>query len=60
MLRKARKAKENFGDNPFHNAVRLFDVLRNFLFTTGETMGDYHLKVWYMGIASRVPKRLKT
>ena len=36
-------AKENFTDNHFHNILRLFDVLPNFAFTTGETMRDYHL-----------------
>ena len=29
--------------NPFHNILRLFDVLPNFPFTTSETMGDYYL-----------------
>ena len=29
--------------NPFHNILRLFDVLPTFPFTTSETMGDYHL-----------------
>ena len=30
--------------NHFHNILRLFDVLPNFLFTTSETMRDYHHK----------------
>ena len=29
--------------NDFHNVLRLFDVLLNFLFTTSETMFDYLL-----------------
>ena len=29
--------------NQFHNILRLFDVLPNFLFTTSETMVDYYL-----------------
>ena len=32
--------------NRFHNILRLFDVLINFPFTTGETMWDYYLKAW--------------
>ena len=47
-------------DNDFHNVLRLFDVLPNFLFTTRETMGDYHLQRWYIRVASLVAKRLKT
>ena len=43
LLIKTKKAKENFADNPFHNIVRLFDVLPNFPFTTSETMRDYYL-----------------
>ena len=37
------KAKESFGDNPFHNILRLLDVFLNFPFTTSETMRDYYL-----------------
>ena len=29
--------------NHFHNLLRLFDVLANIPFTTGEPMGDYYL-----------------
>ena len=29
--------------NQFHNILKLFDVLPNFIFTTSETMGDYYL-----------------
>ena len=39
---KDTKAKESFADNGFHNILRLFDVLPNFLFTTSETMRDYY------------------
>ena len=47
-------------DNDFHNVLRLFDVLPNFLFTTSETMGDYYLQRWYIRVASLVVKQLKT
>ena len=30
--------------NQFHNILRLFDVLPNFLFTTSETMGHHYLE----------------
>ena len=30
-------------DNHFHNILRLFDVLPNFLFTTSEAICDYYL-----------------
>ena len=33
----------NTPHNPFHNILRLLDVLPNFPFTTSETMGDYYL-----------------
>ena len=29
--------------NHFHNILRLFDILRNFPFTTSESMRDYYL-----------------
>ena len=40
------KNKIKFADNHFHNILRLFDVLPNFPFTTGETIGDYYLQTW--------------
>ena len=43
LLIKIEKAKYNFSDDHFHNILRLFDVLPNFLFTTSEMMHDYHL-----------------
>ena len=46
--------------NHFHNILRLFGILPNFLFTASETMRDYYLKRWYMGAALQVTKRLKT
>ena len=46
--------------NQFHNIMRLFDVLRNFSFTTSETMCDYYLYIWCIRVASRVAQRLKT
>ena len=40
--------KLKFGKyNHFHNILRLFDVLPNFLFTTSETMRSYYLETWY-------------
>ena len=52
-------AKENFADNHFDNILRLF-VLRNFPFTTSETMGDYYLQTCYIRVASRIAERFKT
>ena len=34
--------------------LRLFDVLKNFPFTTSETIRDYYLHTWYIRVASRV------
>ena len=51
--------KQNFCEEKYnhgHNIMRIFDVLRNFPFTTSETKPDY----WYIRVASRVAKRLKT
>ena len=50
----------NLTYNHFHNILRLFDVLPNFRFTANETMGDYYIKAWYIRVASRVAKRVKT
>ena len=36
-------ATENFGDNQFHNILRLFDDLPGFLFSTSETICDFYL-----------------
>ena len=46
--------------NQVHNILRLFDVLPNFPFTTSETMREYWFSTWYMRVASRAAKRLKT
>ena len=51
-----RKEKEKFLANQLHNILRLFNVSQNFLLTTSEAMGDYHLSTWYI----RLAKRLKT
>ena len=40
-LKQNSSAYKNY--NHFHNILRLFDDLRNFLFTTSETMRDYNL-----------------
>ena len=39
--------------NHFHNTLRLFDVLPNFLYTTSETMRDCYLQTWHIRVASR-------
>ena len=36
-------SKPSYDYNQFHNILRLFDVLPNFLFTTSKTMCDYYL-----------------
>ena len=41
LERKSKQHKECFY-NDFHNIVRVFDVLRNFLFTRSETICDYY------------------
>ena len=46
--------------NYYHNILRLFGVLPNFHFTTTGTMRYYYLQTWYIPVASRVVKRLKT
>ena len=43
-----------------HNILRLFDVLPNFPFTTGETNRDYYYKTWYIQVASPFAEQLKT
>ena len=42
LLTKTQRSEVNFADNHFHNILRLFDVLLNFLFTTSETRRDYY------------------
>ena len=37
----AKKEKETFGENNFHNLCGLFYVVPNFLYTTTETMREY-------------------
>ena len=44
----------------FYSILRLFGVLPNFLFTTSEAMLDYYLWTWYIWVASRVAKGLKS
>ena len=46
--------------NHFHDILRLFDVLPNFLFTISETMRNYYLYTWYMRVASCFAQPLKT
>ena len=41
------------GYNHFHNILRLFDVLSNFLFTTSEMMRDYYLQSCHIFHATR-------
>ena len=58
-INRQRKQKKII-NNHFHNILRLFDVLPNFSFTTGETMRDYYLETQYIRVAPRVVERLKT
>ena len=37
------KTEQPVSDNHFHNILRLFDVLTNFLFTKSETMRYFYL-----------------
>ena len=52
-------ATESCGDNQFHNILRLFDDLPDFLFSTSETICDFYLETCYLGVASRIPERIK-
>ena len=54
------KEQEKISYNHFHNILKLFKVLPNFPFTTSETMRDYYLQTWYIGVATQVAVRLKT
>ena len=36
-------SNENFEDDHFHSILSVFDVLKNFSFTTSETVRDYYL-----------------
>ena len=60
LLIRTQKAKESFGDNQFHDILRLFYVFPNFTLTTRETMSDYYLSTWYVRVASRVSERFQT
>ena len=42
-LKKIKYYPGSYIYNHFHNILRLFDVLTNFLFTTSETMCNYYL-----------------
>ena len=53
-------SKFTASNNQFHNVLRLFDLLPNFLFTTSETMDDYYLQTWYIRVTSPVAERRKT
>ena len=52
-------AKEDFADNRFHNIMRRFDIFRNFLFTTSETMRDFYLLTWYNELPKELPNDLR-
>ena len=43
LLKKHKKAKEDFANNQVHNVLRIFDVLPDFPFTASETMRNYYL-----------------
>ena len=49
-----------FDHNRFHNILRLFHILSNFLFITSETMRDYYLRTWYIQVTLRVAEQLNT
>ena len=53
--------KQNFlkNYNDFHNILRLFDVLQNFLFTTSETIGDYYYKHGIYELPHELPNDLR-
>ena len=53
-------AKIRTTSNQFYNILRLFDVSLYLPFIRSETMRDYYLYTWYIRVASRVAKRLKT
>ena len=53
-------AKESFPEDFLHSFLRLFSLLPIFCFSASERMRDYYLSTWYLRIASRVVKRLKT
>ena len=43
QCRKRAETKSHKDYNQFHNILKLFDVLPNFLFTTSETVCAYYL-----------------
>ena len=43
----------------FHNIVRFFDILPNFIFTTSEKMRDYYFQTWHLPDALTVVEQLK-
>ena len=45
--------------NHFHNILRLFDVLRNFTFTTSETMDDITYKHGIYELPHELPNDLR-
>ena len=60
LLIKTRKAKEKFTYNYFHNILKLFDVLVNFLFTTSETIIWFGMvNMVYTSCLTNCPERLK-
>ena len=57
---KSQKKKKKIADNHFHDILRLFDILPNFLYTISETMRNYYLYTWYIRVASCFAQPLKT
>ena len=58
VVSKSIKSKKNFLEFNLHSILRPFNVLSNFPFTTGETMGDDYLKTWYVRVVLPFAKRL--
>ena len=60
LLIKTQKAKEKFTYNHFHNTLKLFDVLVNFLFPTSETITWFGMvNMVYTSCLTNCPERLK-
>ena len=57
---KETKSERSFEHIHFHNILRHFDVLAHFAFTTSESIGDYYLWSWYIGVPSGGDKRLNS
>ena len=50
--KNTKNANETFAGNHFHDILKHFDVLPNFILNTSKTMLDYYLQIWCMQVAS--------